>query len=191
MPGFRWFAVSLMLLAEVLVLSRYTAPTIGKVSESGMFSTVITDGEWLLSKNPDPATAAQIHFIIGDAYSDMVALAGGSNPHYCESFTQQEAEAAREKALQQIASASPLTAPQRTLRTPGSKPGVRLAASAVFLYRECQLPGDWPILTEIAGYILVRRSSVYTHQPAATFAPERAAASDPAHRSPAAPDLHF
>ncbi len=66
-----------------------------------MFSTVITDGEWLLSKNPDSATAAQIHFIIGDAYSDIVALAGGSNPDYGESFTQQEGEAACEKALQQ------------------------------------------------------------------------------------------
>lgn len=88
-------------MAVLVALARNTAPTIGKDSESGMFSTVITDGEWLLSKNPDPATAAQIHFIIGDAYSDMVALAGGSNPDYGESFTQQEAEAAREKALQQ------------------------------------------------------------------------------------------
>jgi hypothetical protein len=88
-------------MAVLVALARNTAPTIGRDSQLGMFSTVIADGEWLLSKKPDPANAAQIHFIIGDAYSDMVALAGGSNPDYGESFTQQEGEEARDKALQQ------------------------------------------------------------------------------------------
>ena len=87
-------------MAVLVALARNTAPTIGKDPPSGMISTAITDGEWLLSKKPDSATAAQINFIIGDAYSDIVALAGGADPDYAESFTKQEGEAARGKALQ-------------------------------------------------------------------------------------------
>ncbi len=65
-----------------------------------MLSILAQYREWLLTKNPNAANAPQIHFIIGDAYSDMVALAGGADPDYGESFTPQEADTDREKALQ-------------------------------------------------------------------------------------------
>jgi hypothetical protein len=87
-------------MSVLVALARDTPPTIAGNLPSGTIRTAVSDGEWLLSKNPDAATAAQIHFMIGDAYSDMVALAGGADPDYAESFTQQEGEAAREKALQ-------------------------------------------------------------------------------------------
>jgi hypothetical protein len=88
-------------MAVLITLARGGSPKIGNDEQPDVFRTVIADGEWLLAKNPNAANAAQIHFIIGDAYSDMVALAGGADPDYGESFTQQEGEAAREKALQQ------------------------------------------------------------------------------------------
>jgi hypothetical protein len=87
-------------MAVLIALALNGAPKIGSDEQPDIFHTVIADGEWLLAKNPSAANAAQIHFIIGDAYSDMVALAGGSDPDYGESFTPQEADAAREKALQ-------------------------------------------------------------------------------------------
>jgi len=88
-------------MAVLVTLARGGSPKIGNDEQPDVFRTVIADGEWLLAKNPNAANVAQIHFIIGDAYSDMVALAGGADPDYGESFTQQEGEAAREKALQQ------------------------------------------------------------------------------------------
>lgn len=39
---------------------------------------VILDGEQLLKKGIDVPTATQLHFIVGDAYSDIVALAAGA-----------------------------------------------------------------------------------------------------------------
>jgi hypothetical protein len=36
----------------------------------------------LLARNPDSATAAQIHLIMGNTYSDIVVLAGGAEPDY-------------------------------------------------------------------------------------------------------------
>jgi hypothetical protein len=87
-------------MAVLVTVARGGSTKIGNDEQPDIFRTVIADGEWLLMKNPSPANAAQIHFIIGDAYSDMVALAGGAAPDYEESFTSQEADAAREKALQ-------------------------------------------------------------------------------------------
>jgi hypothetical protein len=81
-------------------LARGRAPQIGKDQQADIFHTVIADGEWLLARNPDAATAAQIHFIIGDAYADMVALADGGEPDYGESFSKEEGNAARVKALE-------------------------------------------------------------------------------------------
>jgi hypothetical protein len=61
----------------------------------------MTDGEWLLAKNPDAVTAAQIHFIIGDAWSDSVSLAGGAEPDYGDPKEYQlQAATARKKALE-------------------------------------------------------------------------------------------
>ena len=45
------------------------------------FRTVISQGDALLQKKVDPATAAQVHFMMGDAYADMVFLAEGPDPN--------------------------------------------------------------------------------------------------------------
>ena len=87
-------------MAVLIRLARGGSTKIGNDEQPDIFRTVIADGEWLLTKNPNAANAPQIHFIIGDAYSDMVALAGGADPDYGESFTPQEADTAREKAVQ-------------------------------------------------------------------------------------------
>jgi len=90
--------VGQMAVLVSLAVGRPLGP--GSDKDQDIFHIVITDGEWLLAKNPDPPTAAQVHFIIGDAYSDIVALAGGAEPDYGESFGQDEADSARKKALE-------------------------------------------------------------------------------------------
>jgi hypothetical protein len=40
----------------------------------------IQEGEQLLNEGLDPSTAAQVHFMVGDAYSDIVALSEGADP---------------------------------------------------------------------------------------------------------------
>jgi hypothetical protein len=91
-------------MAVLVSLARGGAPILDKNNSSDSnetFRTVIVDGEWLLAKNPDPATAAQIHFILGDAFSDIVALAGGAEPDYGDPAKYQpEADSARKKALE-------------------------------------------------------------------------------------------
>ncbi|HYM77617.1 MAG TPA: hypothetical protein VE377_16715 [Candidatus Dormibacteraeota bacterium] len=70
-------------------------------TQHDFFRKVIADGEWLLTQNLDAPTAAQVHFIVGDAYSDIVTLAGGGEPLYGEPATYQaEAGSARVKALE-------------------------------------------------------------------------------------------
>jgi hypothetical protein len=82
-------------------LARGGAPSLGTDKDQDIFHTVVADGEWLLSKNPDSFTAAQVHFIIGDAYSDIVALAGGAEPDYGDPANyRDEADSARTKALE-------------------------------------------------------------------------------------------
>ena len=69
---------------------------------SNVFEQVIHDGEGLLSKNLDPPTAARVHFMVGDAYSDIVAIAGGesgANGEYDSGQFQNEADSSRENAL--------------------------------------------------------------------------------------------
>jgi len=88
-------------MAVLSALARGGAPNLGKATDQDIFHTVVADGEWLLSKNPDPATAAQIHFIMGDAYSDIVALAGGAEPDYGDPKDYEpEADSAHAKALE-------------------------------------------------------------------------------------------
>jgi hypothetical protein len=65
------------------------------------FRTVIVEGEHLLARNLDAATTAQLHFIVGDAYSDIVALAGGAEPDYDDPAKyKDEADSAHTKALE-------------------------------------------------------------------------------------------
>jgi hypothetical protein len=66
------------------------------------FRKIISEGEKLLAKNIDPPTAARVHFMVGDAYSDIVAIAGGksgANGEYDPSQYAGEADADRTKAL--------------------------------------------------------------------------------------------
>ncbi len=70
-------------------------------SGSDDFRKVISEGEALLAKKIDAPTAAQVHFMVGDAYSDMVAIAGGVDPNgdYANADLGNEADS-RAKALQ-------------------------------------------------------------------------------------------
>ncbi len=64
------------------------------------FDKIILDGESLLAKRLDAGTAAQVHFMVGDAYSDIVAIAGGlvgANGEF--SATPAEGDIDRGKAL--------------------------------------------------------------------------------------------
>jgi hypothetical protein len=65
------------------------------------FRKVISRGEALLSKNIDDATAAQVHFMVGDAYSDIYEIAKGNdqNGSYPD-IGENEAGPARNKALE-------------------------------------------------------------------------------------------
>jgi hypothetical protein len=67
------------------------------------FRKVILDGEGLLAKGLDAPTAAQVHFMVGDAYSDIVAIAGGQagpNGEYNPEQFLDEADSSHAKALQ-------------------------------------------------------------------------------------------
>lgn len=75
----------------------------GAAGGSDAFRKVISEGEVLLTKKIDPLTAAQVHFMVGDAYSDIVAIVGGGsgpNGEYDPSQFEGEADADRVKALQ-------------------------------------------------------------------------------------------
>lgn len=74
-----------------------------KQAGSEAFRAIISDGEALLSKKIDAPTAAQVHFMVGDAYSDIVAIAAGEsggNGEYDPAQYQNEADADRTRALQ-------------------------------------------------------------------------------------------
>jgi hypothetical protein len=65
------------------------------------FREVISKGEALLTKKIDAPTAARVHLMVGDAYSDIVAIAGGVDPNgdYASVDLGNEADS-RAKALQ-------------------------------------------------------------------------------------------
>ena len=76
----------------------------GNLAEPGseLFREVIKKGKALLTKKIDAVTEAQVHFMIGDAYSDIVALAAGEiggNGDYDASKYEAEAEEDQTKAL--------------------------------------------------------------------------------------------
>ena len=75
----------------------------GECEQAGeeAFRKIIAEGEALLTKKIDAATAAQVHFMLGDAYSDIVAIAGGEsggNGDYTGDY-EKEADSAHAKAL--------------------------------------------------------------------------------------------
>ena len=90
-------------MSVLVSLARGGAPKLpkDKAEQLDIFHTVISDGEWLLSQRPDPATAAQIHFIIGDADATIFALAGGAETEDGDPKEYQpEAPSARHNALE-------------------------------------------------------------------------------------------
>lgn len=66
------------------------------------FRQIISEGEALLAKKLDPPAAAQVHFMVGDAYADIVGIAGGdagANGDYDPAIYEGEAKVDRAKAL--------------------------------------------------------------------------------------------
>jgi hypothetical protein len=68
---------------------------------SDLFNKVISDGEGLLAKGLDAPTAAQVHFMVGDAYSDIFSIAKGYDPSgdYMN-IQERDADPAHAKALE-------------------------------------------------------------------------------------------
>jgi len=62
---------------------------------------VIRQAEGLLAKGVDEPTEKRVHFILGNAYADVVGLAEGVDPDRDTSPWIRRAEAARSKALEQ------------------------------------------------------------------------------------------
>jgi hypothetical protein len=86
-------------LAVVVSLARgfsgWTIPC-----EEEAFRKVISDGESLLARGLDATTASQVHFMVGDAFADIVAQAGGANPDVGDiARYRAEADSAKVKAL--------------------------------------------------------------------------------------------
>jgi len=64
------------------------------------FRKVTRDGEALLSGAKDPKLQAELHFLIGDGYADIVALAAGEGDEYADTVAYlPEATEARRKAI--------------------------------------------------------------------------------------------
>jgi hypothetical protein len=92
---------------------------------SEAFRKIISEGEALLTKKVDAPTAAQGHFMVGDAYSDIVALAGGEtggNGDYTGDY-QQETNSAHAKALTHYRAGLAIDNTSRTPDTLGVRPG--------------------------------------------------------------------
>jgi hypothetical protein len=85
-------------MAVIGSLARGSCDIVG----SDFFRRVVLDGEGLLAKGLDAHTSAQVHFMVGDAYSDIVAIAGGDagpNGEYDPEKFLAEADTDRAKAL--------------------------------------------------------------------------------------------
>ena len=68
---------------------------------SDLLNKVINDGEGLLAKGLDAPTAAQVHFMIGDAYSDIFSIAKGYDPNGdYPNIQERDADPAHAKALE-------------------------------------------------------------------------------------------
>jgi len=95
-------AVDRVLFERIQNLDELVAATCDEANWK-RFPKIVQEGEALLTKNIDGPTTARIHFMVGDAYSDMVAIAGGksgANGEYDPSEFASESEADRAKALE-------------------------------------------------------------------------------------------
>jgi hypothetical protein len=90
--------------------------------------TVIAESEKLLNKGVNPPTAIRLHFVLGDAYSDIVALAEGADPDIGDKAQAEyanEEEMARTKAFGALpCRVCCLTIPQKPRATPGFRLGI-------------------------------------------------------------------
>jgi hypothetical protein len=68
------------------------------------FRAVIREGEDYLRRKPETPLRADIHFLMAEAYADIVTLAGGDSPSIQADSARYgpEAPAAREKAIEQF-----------------------------------------------------------------------------------------
>jgi hypothetical protein len=64
------------------------------------FRAVIREGEDYLRRKPGSALSSDIHFLVAQAYGDIVTLAGGGGPEPNEAEYQPEASTARSKAIE-------------------------------------------------------------------------------------------
>ena len=99
------------------------------------FRKVIAGGEALLTTKNEAPTAAQVHFMVGDAYSDMVAIAGGVDPNgdYASDDLGNEADS-RAKGLQHYRAGLGWRIRRRMQKTRGVRRGISRPVS-------CQVPG--------------------------------------------------
>jgi hypothetical protein len=68
---------------------------------SDLFNKVISDGEGLLAKGLDAPTTAQVHSMVGDAYSDIFSIAKGYDPNGdYPNIQERDAAPAHAKALE-------------------------------------------------------------------------------------------
>jgi hypothetical protein len=68
---------------------------------SDLIHNVISDGEGLLAKGLDAPTTAQVHFMVGDAYSDIFSIAKGYDPNGdYPNIQERDADPAHTKALE-------------------------------------------------------------------------------------------
>jgi hypothetical protein len=67
---------------------------------SVIFREVISKGEMLLTKKINASTAAKVHFMVGDAYSDIVAIADGVDANGAYTSAVGDEADSRAKALQ-------------------------------------------------------------------------------------------
>ena len=90
-------------VGQMAVIGSLARHSCENAASSPVFRRVISDGEDLLAKGLDAGAAAQVHFMVGDADSDIVAIAGGlggANGDYTPEAFRPEADTARRKALQ-------------------------------------------------------------------------------------------
>jgi hypothetical protein len=68
---------------------------------SDLLNKAINDGEGLLAKGLDAPTTAQVHFMVGDAYSDIFSIAKGYDPNGdYPNIQERDADPAHAKALE-------------------------------------------------------------------------------------------
>jgi hypothetical protein len=88
-------------IAQIALIVSMARTSCNNAASPEFFRQAILDGEGLLAMGLDAQTAAQVHFMVGDAYSTVVAIAGGlTGPNGELDPEPDDAGASRGKALQ-------------------------------------------------------------------------------------------